>query len=325
MKKLKTIFFFNVLIILSILLIAEFVSKFIETRELCNMWKIQNPEMFSDKDIFKTLGYVQIQPFDYEKIVMSEVRGISQGTNANKRPVITIGDSYTYGSNLDKRQTFAEKISKYTGRTTYNRGVSGTGPQMVYRQLIDKDFKKQIPDAEYIIYVLLSEDSIYRQFLYSKCGLHYNKVIPKYVIKNNKLAEDNFLWYKLLFFSLGRRILVLKSKRDSYYEAMGNFPLFFKTMEECVNAVNMNYKNAKFVLLEMTHPLISDEDKEKNEPLNKKMIKRLEKMGIIYINAEELVGHDFNDVKKYRVADKDHPNELMWDEIVPKLSEKLNL
>ena len=53
-------------------------------------------------------------------------------------------------------------------------------------------------------------------------------------------------------------------------------------------------------------------------------IKNLEKIGIVYINAEELVGHKLRDFK-YRVSDKEHPSELFWEEITPALVKKLDL
>lgn len=37
------------------------------------------------------------------------------------------------------------------------------------------------------------------------------------------------------------------------------------------------------------------------------------------------IWHNFRDVKKYRVVDEDHPNEKVWDEIVPALVKELNL
>ena len=321
----KKILLINIVILSVILLVSELVSKHIENKALIDLWVIKNPNMYPKGYISKYLKYFKISPFDYEKTVIKELRNVSEGRNKKKRPVVTIGCSFTYGTKLDEDKTFAAQLSKYTGRTVYNRGVSGTGPQMVLRQLIDKDFKKQVPDAEYFIYTFLSSDHIRRQFLHSLCGLHYDKVTPRYRIKNDKLEEDSFLWKKLLFFSLGRKILVLRSEKEYIDEFVNNYPLFFKTMEECVKAVNKNYKNAKFVLLEVSHPRRTDVDKEVYVPFSQENRKRLENMGIIYIDAEELTGHNFDDYKKYRVDDEDHPNELMWSEIVSGLSKKLNL
>jgi len=323
MKKLKIVIYINILVLFAILLISELVSKHLENKGLIDLWVVQNPNMYPKGYISKYLKYVKIPPFNYEKLVTNGLREVNKGRNTNKRPVVTIGCSYTYGTNLsNENQTFAAQISRVTGRTVYNRGVCGSGPQMVYRQLIDKNFKNQVPDAEYIIYTFLSNDHIKRQFLYSLCGLDYDKVTPKYKIKNNHLEEDSFIWQKLLFFSLGRKFLVLRQEKEYKNELKNNYPLFFRTMEECAKAVNKNYNNAKFVILEVAPPRIIKDD---SKPLSKENIKRLEKMGIIYINAEELVGHDFDNVKKYRVIDGNHPNGLMWQEIVLKLSKKLNL
>lgn len=323
MKNFKKFLFINIIIIFLILFFGELVSKHIEDKELIHRYTVLFPNMYSKEGLYNSLKYRKIPPFNYEKYVTNTLRKPSEGTLKNKRALTTIGCSYTYGSSLNDDETFAAQLSKFTGRTVYNRGVPGSGPQMVYRQIIDKNFTKEIPDTEYIIYVFLGSGHIQRQFLYSLCGMDYDKVTPKYKIINNKLSEEKY-FYKLLFFSLGRKLLVLRNQKETRQEEKNNYPLFFKLMEESVKEINRKYKNTKFVILEF--PQTQYDENYKFKPyFSKENIKRLEDMGIIYINAEELAGHDFNDVKKYRTADKDHPNASVWKEIVPKLSKKLNL
>jgi len=323
MKNIKKIILVNIIVIFAIFTVLELISKNIEEKELLKayQWQFQN---FKDVDKLK-INYKPVKNFDYNKIVMSKVKNKVYKGN-KKGAIVTIGCSNTAGEGLQENQTFAYKLNKYTGRTTYNRGVSASGPQLVYRQLIDKDFKKQIPDAEYIIYVFLSGDHILRQFLYSlMCVDTNNNIVPRYTLKNNELKEVNPIWYKMFFFSLTRKIINIKTKYEYEKEENEGYPLFFKTMEECVKVTQTKYPNSKFVLLEVTHPRNS-ESTETETCFTKEQIAYLKKLGIIYINVEELVGHDFNDIKKYRIVeDGDHPNERYWDEIVPALSKKLNL
>ena len=322
MKNAKKIILINILLISAIFITAELISKHIEQKELVKTYLQQDKNI----DISKIkLKYQPIHKFDYNKMIMSRVKNRVYKGKSGKRPIITIGCSYTYGVGLDENQTFAYKLNKYTDRTTYNRGINSSGPQLVYRQLSDINFKKQIPDAEYIIYTFLSYDHIKRLFLYSLlCTKTSENITPRYYIKNDRLTEVNPVWYNMLFFSLGRKIITLKIKPEVENEFNSDYPLFFKTMEECVKISRTKYPDSKFVLLEMTHPR-SGEETNHNTCFTKEQIMKLKNLGIIYINAEELVGHDFNDTTKYRIKDKDHPNEAVWDEIVPKLSRKLNL
>ena len=85
--------------------------------------------------------------------------------SSDKKPIITVGCSYTYGILLEPYETLAGQLNRVTGRTVYNLGISATGPQTVYEQLKAPDIKKEIPDAEYIIYTFL-HNHIMRQFMY---------------------------------------------------------------------------------------------------------------------------------------------------------------
>ena len=143
----KKILLVNIIVILAIFTVLELISKNIEEKEMAKMYKKHYDYFHEDKLKIK---YKPVKKFNYDKIVMSKVKDkIYKGNK--KGAIVTIGCSYTAGEGLQENQTFAYKLNKYTGRTTYNRGVSASGPQLVYRQLSDIDFKKQIPDAEYII------------------------------------------------------------------------------------------------------------------------------------------------------------------------------
>lgn len=245
--------------------------------------------------------------------------------SSDKRPIITIGCSYTYGILLEPYETLAGQLNRVTDRTVYNLGISATGPQTVYEQLKDPDIKKEIPDAEYIIYTFL-HNHIMRQFMYI---LSNSSIInPVYEVdENNNLVKRKPFFPKILYmFFTVRNYLEQKMNTDEQNELGKGLPLFLRTMKECVKTAKEKYPDSKFVLLEFPQgPMCRPDYQEKTQELTEENIKNLEKIGIIYINAEELAGHKFRDTVKYRIADKDHPNSAVWEELAPLLKSRLNL
>lgn len=316
------IIFLNLIILLLVLISSEFVFKQIYFRE--NAEDIANQSKIAEypEDFYKM--YHKVKQYDYHDVIKEVENKVYKGSS-NKRPIVTIGCSYTAGGGLsDVKDTFAYKLNAYTGRTTYNRGVCGTGPQLVYRQLSDSQFKKDIPDAEYIIYTFIY-NHVDMQFI-KLYGFITNNVNLNYKIENDKLVEKKQPFSFMYFSYIAKAICEYITVKDIQKEYNNGWPLFYKTMEESVSAMRKNYPDSKFVFIEFPEAYMCKPEYIKgSRELTDEQIKKLKNLGIIYINAEKLVGHPFRDVAKYRIADQDHPNGKVWDEIVPALVKELNL
>ena len=315
----KKIIFINIITIVLILCIVEFLSfqtcknKIERQINLCSAIE----QCRSDFEV----TYTKAKKFNYYDMIKPCLTRVYKGNK--KGGIVTIGCSYTYGMLLEEPQIFAYKLNKLTGRTTYNRGVCGSGPQMVYRQLSDKNFKNEVPEADYIIYT----------FLYDHLGRQNRRLLSiissvllnNYKITNNELTEiKRPFWFLYSLFSA--KIIAEYGESKGWANYNKTYKLFLKTMEESVKAMKTNYPNAKFILMEFPCPIESQKDYKKGSfELSTEQIKDIEKLGIIYINAKELVGNKILDIEKYRMYDGDHPNERVWDEIVPALAKKLNL
>lgn len=274
-------------------------------------------QMFDDPEEGKKILAVKytkpqiLNPQNYNKTKF-------EGTNESKQPIVTIGCSYTQGVGLEPNETFAAKLNELTGRTTYNRGVGGSGPQFVYYQLNDKSIKEDIPEAEYFIYTYI-EDHLNRSFSKSICPFR-SDFTPTYKIVNGKLQKnsDIFLYFYTTF--MAKKYFEWYLNKETEKEIANGKPLFMKTMEESVALMKSKYPDAKFVLLEFP------QNKQKIERfLNDKDKENLQNLGIIYLDARELVGHNYEDENIYRVEDKDHPSAFVWEELTPKIIERLNL
>lgn len=265
------------------------------------------------------IKYTLPKAFNYEKLIQKDRERFFVG-NSTKRPVVTIGCSVVDGVGLEENQTFAYKLYKNTSRTVYNRGVSDAGPAIVYRQLNDKNFKNEVPDAEYFIYVF-DYNNICKQF-FTLEDFYNTQIGLTYSVFNGKLVEDKHFLRFLYPFYTTKMLLDFKSKVALKIEEKNGYPLFMKTMEYSAAEMRKKYPDSKFVFLEIPEGAVYGRPYIK---LSDENVKTLNDAGIIHIDAEKLVGHSLKDIKKYRVADEGHPNETFWDEVVPLFVKKLDL
>ena len=320
----KKFLIINSVLIILFFVIAE-IFAFFSFRERCADIVYQHANMLKDNPqgyIKKNMPHYEMpRKFDYDKIVNFINRRIYLGEKS--RPIITMGCSYTDGIGLDYYQTFAAKLNKYSKRTTYNRGVCASGPLFIYRQLTDENFLNEISDAEYIIY----------PFIYNHLSRNFRTMIQpyssdldlSYVLRDGKLIEKSRPFWFMYWSFLLKSYAEFKNNLDYNNELENGFPFFIEIMRESFLRMKELYPNSKFVLLEVPEgAMCYDNYISGSMELSSEEINKLKNIGIIYINAEELVGHKLRDFK-YRVSDKEHPSELFWEEITPALVKKLNL
>lgn len=316
-KKLLTIIAVNLIILLIFMTGAESYSykKDLEANPQSFEQFIRDTKdkTYENENAFLKLAqrYPYPQEFNYDKY-KEHMRPINYGLS-NKKPIIFFGCSFTEGARLQLTQTLAFKISNLTNRTTYNRGKNGTCTQFMYYQLNDKNFKNEVPNANCIIYTFIW-DHLAR--------LHSDQLNPftnvlnlRYKITNNKLEEvkPSFIPFTMLY--VVKNIQCGRTETEIAKEQT-NYNLFNLMMKESFEIAQKKYPNSKFVILE--YPVTF------GKKLPQEEILKLENMGFTFIDIEELLGHDLDDAK-YRTEDQYHPSELAWNEIAPKLVQKLNL
>lgn len=260
--------------------------------------------------------YEKINKFNYLKW-KKLFRPVLYGSEA-KRPLIFFGCSFIYGFGLENNQTLPYKIARLTNRTVYNRAYNCWGAQHVLYQLKRKDFEKEVPDAEFIIYTFIY-DHLNRLNRYT-VGLPPEMML-RYEILNNKPEElkPSFLPLYSLFTVRYIQDSMTKIKNKNY----DNLIYLFNTiMDESIRLSHQKYPNSKFVILEYRELNydISDEELLKFNQNIKNLINR----GFIVIDLQKLVGHELN-TKEYLLDDGFHPSEKAWEEIAPKLVKYLKL
>ena len=316
----KKIVISNILIFLFLTLVFE-VLCFIKTNMeyipvIEEQSKISdNPEEYKKSALFK---------YFFPEILNWKDRIYRIEGKSSKRPVIAIGCSYTKGVGLDSKQILSYKINKLTARTVYNIALEGSGTAFVLDTLQDKSLINEVPDAEYIIYTFIY-DHIRRN-----CTpyVHYlsTELIPFFKLKNNTLIQEKYKFSILYSSYIVKKYYEQNSHICYNKEKNTNLQLLMKLLEESVYQMKSKYPNAKFILLEFPQGHMDREDYVKNESeLTEEQIKMIEALDVKYINAEKLAGHEYRDTNKWRLQDKDHPKEIVWEELAPLIVKELNL
>jgi len=300
MKNHKKIFIINFILILVVLVSFEFICHYIYLKKY---------------PIGKEFKISQL--FQYYKPKVIDVNlFVYDFKSTKKRPIITMGCSFTEGVE-GSNKTFAYELSRVTGRKTYNRGKSASGPTFILWQLEQKDFKKQIPDAEYVFYIFVT-DHIYR--IFRRITIYSNGTIyqPLYIERDGKVKEIKpyLKWlYPLYSVKLLHHELYMPFLKANNFQTY-SIPVYMSMIKAMNDKIHGLYPNSKFVFIE--YPVGN------YKRLNAKQIQQIKDMGIIYFNVEDLIGKDFNQ-SKYQADEHWHPNYLAYQKMTEALVKKLNL
>ena len=272
-------------------------------------WK---EKMGSDKDVIRA-------KYEFVKKITKEYldRKIQkkEGKNTDKGSIIIAGCSFADGQELDEQNRFHSVLSDASGRTVYNFGFPSASINWIYKRLLlDNKSSSEYNNPEYFIYVYIP-DHIRRLFSFETQTSTAN---IRYKIKNGRLEETKSIIDVLYpLFSIKKLARYITAK-ETNEEVKNNLPLFNKLMFETKKLADEKYNHPKFILLD--YPQLDNDD-----GLSEQEIKTLGGAGIIYINVEELIGHELINREEYFVSDKIHPNERAWQEIAPALAKRLEL
>lgn len=328
--KIIKIIFFNISLILLLILFLEFL--------VVNISKDENENRFLNIYIPSYSQYTYPVSYLEKPRFFYEYRGKDK-----KPPIMLLGCSYAYGHGLRYKQTFAAKLSKIMKRDIYNLAEIGNGPTEI---LIALDYSKHfydIKDApEYIIYVYMYHHPDRIKFNFSKVSyLQENGILLKkqHFILNKLYIYKNFLKHKL-------ELKTVKAKDESW-----KYEYIKESIIKMQEKIKKRYPQSKFVVLVYSDyerflnqnilkykGLIDSEDykncneEEVMKPVNYDILhsdrfwNELKKQGIKVIKTEDLLGRTMN--KKEERLNPDfaitvHPSEYAWDELAVLISKEL--
>ncbi len=234
-------------------------------------------------------------------------------------PIILFGCSYAFGQYLNSNQTFSYKLAHLLKRPVYNRAISGSSFQHMYMQSISDSLYKVISDTDTVIYIMIS-DHYRRSMLYyfDILDLH---VLPHFVIKNNKLIQDDYKnpvtnFLKSLYTAKYINHIFVENyikNPENAEKLTDNALLYF--IETRKNLEKKYNKKLKFIVIFF----------EDWEILYKDILeKKLKDKGFITISTKDITDTDLR-LEKYSMQDNHHPTEKTWDMLTPALVKKLKL
>ncbi len=250
----------------------------------------------------------------------------------SKKPILTVGCSYTYGQEIDISKTFASQLQKKTNRKVWNVAEIGAGTEDVMKNLayMERNNILQENQFEYVIYTYMY-DHFQR---ISDYGLLSDYLSYIYKQKKNNSLKDKVKYY----LNKSYTVKMLNSKR---YANNWTFEWRFEYLKYKMSIINEIIKrtlpNSTFIVLLYDDVTNTSKDspiygfKEALIPLDKNSYPELVAAGVKFISTKELVG-DVLYKEEYQL-EKDifqywrphHPNEKAWEIIVPQLCKKFNL
>lgn len=330
-KKLFLIILTNIILIILLVFLSEtyFYSTIFTNKEL----------KLPDYNKFKTLekGFIVDNHLytNYKKPAPdSPIFFINDGRSSvnlkyKKKPVLLLGDSYTYGLGLNKTETFGYQLSEYTKRPVYNWSWCTEGIEYSLLELKNQKNIKKLSNnpPEYVIYTysyrqpsrVIKKHRQYRWYYLRKYGILKNQNYTKF---------DSF--YTIL--ALKNRIYLNSLYNGDFEDNI--FQFICSILREINNEIRKKFPNAKFILLiysdsaDLIRSLNLEITKIEENILYSPKWKNLEKEGITVVTTEELMGRRMykkTDILQNDITITIHPNSEIWKEIIPKLSKKLNL
>lgn len=303
MKYIKIILI-NFVIILLLLILIDFIWFEVEKKRYLQ-------QCAGSAGFFNSTQIVHYAKNVFESNIYIEPERQVIANSNSKNAILLTGCSFTYGSNLLPTQNFSYYLAKETGLTVYNWGIPGGSIQHALYLSQQKDFLKDYPNVNLIIYTYIG-DHINRINEFLKCEIYCPYCNFRMEKKNGQYTKMSE-WYRI-----PSRIFLFRMLLKSISQ-IKNAPLFYKdNSTKFANMVNQTkrnltsyYPDAKFIFL-FYFP-------EENKDLI--WINKLDK-DILVMTTSDYVKVDLSD-SKYRHNNDAHPTESVWKDTVPDFVHKL--
>lgn len=229
---------------------------------------------------------------------------------SKKSPIVIFGCSFVAGDKLNDNQTISAKLAKLTQRTVYNRGDIGNGSSMMLYSLQTGRIKELAKDCDTFIYVFIG-DHLQRNLSYRNWPFLYKTNVRYELDKDNNLKlfipNKSFLSSGFIINSSIYRLFEDNYSKNPKNEEKAK-TLTYNILKETNSEIQKQFPNSEFIILDYSENQLPEREK-------------LEKLGIKIVSLNDM----FSDYEKffteeYQITkDNSHPNEKVWNEILPKL------
>lgn len=302
MKFLKILFFNLTLIFIFLVLIEVYISRNNYVNSI-KSWKdvvintISADEYYDNMFKYKDFNYYARTPKFRPDI----------NINSDKKPILFMGCSFTYGTALEDNETISYKMAKLTNRPVYNRGAQGWGLNQFLYMLRRNDFYSYFKEEpEYLIYIFIS-DHMNRLDRYKVMPME-GVFQPVFKKRGDTLIEIKpKLWDRLVSSTY------IQSNYNYWHSRVSedDVKLYFI---EAKKALRKQWKNTKLVIL--VYPLYYN--------CSKNLWRELEIEGYKIIYIKDLIDIDLTNPINC-AKDGEHPSSSTWDIVVPKIIKILGI
>ncbi|MBR2068711.1 MAG: hypothetical protein IJ877_03005 [Candidatus Gastranaerophilales bacterium] len=318
----KKIILYNVIALLVLFALSEFAfyKNFCENR----LFRYKIPYFYNTVDILKSIPQIAYYPVRFHPFPKNYPK--------DKKPILMLGCSYTFGQGLAEDETLAMKLQRLTGRWVYNMGV-GSRDATVSLMLLEEEKKNPriTQKPEYIIYTYMYHHlqrvinwryfNYYRQHGY----IAFQKYNPLYLsytysyFKNREL--ENYLWndwdyilHRIIFINMLYDMKKICS--EMYPESKFIVLLYNDINYDLVRPLWESVGYNEYKMNKLFEILYSEEFKRTIEGGGLEVISTLELIKRPMDKPSDRVQND---------ANYPHPSSEVWDLVAPKLIERLKL
>lgn len=314
----------NILIALFILVIFDIVFFYTIAIKELKIAKLNNIVTDYIKIIPKYS--IKLIPFKNQyKDFLIDIRPV-MNAESKEDSIVIFGCSYAYGYIFENKKTISYIMSKYSTRPIYNRAYNGWGIQHVLYQLKDKDFYKEIKtNPKYVFYILIDDISHFQRLYYTAFPTVTEKnYYLRYKKIGNELTERKpflNLYYNFAVFRYihDKLVDICLFKNFPQKEIIDLFVFYFKTIN---NLIIYHWGGGFLEKNNITYPklvILTFENTQKELWADE-----LQKEGIDVIDISQTIGKkDLMNIKNGLCEPEifPHPNEKLWELLVPKLKE----
>ena len=320
MKKFLKIIYINMFILAIVFVAAEVIAY---TYSVWFYKKMSKEYNYQPEHLYKYKFFMQSFEEEFRKYEQYMLRQPC-GINYKKSPIVLFGCSFCYGTSLQDNETFGYKLSEYTKRPVYNRGLEASGIQHSILQFEYSDFYSKIKNPEYVFF--LYNPALHTHRLYEYTFMLFNEdLYPRFINKNGELVIVGRLPKIIEGLYLTKSFYKYRVQKEVNFDQSNiDFTIlhFKKLQEEIYN----HWKNTKFVIL--FYPYQNDilfSPNYDNQKYIDKIKSAFEKNNLLYLDIADIVDVNLDSIK-YQISDSNnHPTAEVWDIVVPKLAEKLKL
>ena len=332
MKKNLLIILINIFLLLFLLAILEtysYKSIFVTQKlELPNYKKFDQveKEFLVDNHLYTNYS----KPTKLNQLIFeNDGRSLVGNNYKNKKPILLIGCSYTYGLGLKKEQTFGYQLSELTKRPVHNWAWKTESVDYAFLQSKNKENIKKLEKnpPEYIIYTYMYDHPARLIGQHRQYRWHY---LRKYgVIDTQKYsAFDNSYTVS----AIKNKQFEKQMKSGDLEENLTNY--IFNLLCATKNEYLKHFPNAKFVILlyldtpENIRPSGKIMSSLEYNILYSQRWKELEKEGFIVVSTKDLINRTMDkpeDILTNDYTATAHPTQEIWHKLTVSLSKKLKL